>query len=55
MTEAEIIDHVAKAIWGSPANKRVVSWESIDQKAKDLWRDDAKRAIDSYVEVDPTR
>lgn len=55
MTEQEIINRVAKAIWGGPVNKRVVTWESIDEKTRGLWRDDAKRAIDAYAEVDPTR
>lgn len=44
MDQSEI-DCVAEAIWGSPANKRVVAWASMDERVKELWREDARRAI----------
>jgi len=39
------VERVAEALWGSPANKRAVTWASMDEKTKELWRDDARRAI----------
>ena len=40
-----LIDGIAEAIWGSPANKRAVFWVDFDEKAKELWRDDARRVL----------
>src|SRR5262245_43266226 len=46
MTQCRTLeDAVAEAIWASPANKRVVSWDSISEPIKELWRDDDRRAI----------
>lgn len=48
MTDSTAVDRVAEAIWGNPANRRVVSWASMDEKIKELWREDARRAIAAY-------
>lgn len=47
MTERDLVDYVAEAIWGREANKRLVTWSQMNENVKDLWRIDARRAVDA--------